>query len=60
MAEQRKVYDSKQAAYATRLTLGSFYVKACILGVKGKRKGRQVFYTHKQVLDIFNGVSHKK
>jgi hypothetical protein len=57
--EQRKIFDCKQAAFATRMTLGSFYVKVNRLGIKGKRTGRTVTYTRKQVLDIFNGVSHK-
>jgi len=57
--ELRQVFDAKQAAYATRLTLGSFYVKSCRLGIKGKREGRKVFFTRQQVMDIFKGISHK-
>jgi len=60
MAKQERLYTSEQAAYATRLTLFSFRTKVSKLGIKGLKKGRKVYYTRKQLEDIYKGISNKK
>ena len=60
MAKQERLYTSKEGAIMTRLTINSFRVKVSRFGIKGKKQGNNVFYTHKQIEDIYYGVSAKK
>lgn len=55
-----ELFDVATSAYKTRLTIGSFRVKVSLLGIKGERQGNKVYYTKAQLLDVYNGVSHKK
>ena len=43
----------------TRLAIGSFRVKVSKLGIKGTKQGVKVYFTHKQIEDVFNGVAAK-
>ena len=56
LAKQERLYSAEEGAYATRLTLSSFRAKVSTLGIKGKRQGQKVFYTHKQLEDIYAGI----
>lgn len=60
MAKQERLYTSEEAAYATRLTLFSFRTKVSKLGIKGLKQGLKVFYTRKQLEDVYNGIPSKK
>jgi hypothetical protein len=59
LAKQERLCSAEEGAYATRLTLSSFRAKVSKLGIKGTRQGQKVFYTHKQLEDIYNGVAAK-
>jgi hypothetical protein len=56
VAKQERLYSTAEGAYATRLTLSSFRAKVSKLGIKGKRQGQKMFYTHKQLEDIYGGI----
>ena len=56
MADQERLYSADEGAYATRLTLSSFRVKVSKLGIKGQKQGVKVFYTRKQLEDVYNGI----
>jgi hypothetical protein len=56
MAKKERLYSAEQAAYATRLAVSSLRSKVSRLGIKGNRQGTKVFYTHRQLEDIYNGV----
>jgi hypothetical protein len=60
MAKQEKLYSSTEAAYATRLTIFSFRTKVSKLGIKGQKQGRKVYYTKKQLEDVYNGIPSKR
>jgi hypothetical protein len=60
LARKERLYSTEEGAYATRLTLSSFRTKVSKLGVKGQRQGQKVFYTKKQLEDVYNGVPSKK
>lgn len=59
MAKEERLYSSKDAAYATRLTLASFRTKVSNLGIRGTRKGAGVFYTKAQLQDIYDNKPTK-
>jgi hypothetical protein len=54
------MYTSKEGAYMTSLTINSFRVKVSKLGIKGKKEGAKVYYTHKQIEDVYDGVPAEK
>lgn len=60
MAKTERRYTADEGAYMTRLTINSFRVKVSVLGIRGMRDGSRVYYSHKQLEDIYNGVSAKK
>jgi len=60
MAKQEKLYSATEGAYMTRLTLFSFRTKVSQLGIKGQRQGRRVFYSRRQLEDVYAGVSNKR
>jgi len=51
---QDRLYSSTESAYATRLTVNSFRAKVSRLGIRGTRKGVNVYYTKAQLQDIFD------
>jgi hypothetical protein len=55
----KELFDVEKAAYMTRLTVSSFRVKVSRLGIKGVKQGVKVFYTRKQLEDVYKGISHK-
>ena len=56
---KEKLYTAKQGAHMTRLTLSSFRSKASRLMIKGQRQGRQVYYTRRQLEDVYHGIPSK-
>ena len=60
MAKADRLYSAEQGAFMTRLTLSSFRTKLSKLGIKGKRQGAKVFYSRRQLEDVYGGVSAKK
>jgi hypothetical protein len=60
MAKEERLYSAKEGAYMTRLALSTFRGKVSKLGIKGTKKGVEVFYTRKQLETIHAGVSAKK
>jgi len=60
LAKQERLYSTEEGAYATRLALSSFRTKVSKLGIKGQRQGQKVFYTKKQLEDVYDGVPSKK
>ena len=56
---REKLYTAEQGATMTRLTLSSFRSKASRLLIKGRREGRQVYYTGKQLEDVYHGIPSK-
>lgn len=57
MSKEEKFLTAEQGAFMTRLTLSSFRTKVSKLCIKGQRQGQKVFYTRKQLEDVYNGVS---
>ena len=56
MPKTERLYSAEEAAYMTRLALSSFRTKVSKLGIKGARKGQKVFYTRKQVENVYYGA----
>ena len=56
---KEKLYTVKQGAHMTHLTLSSFRSKASRLMIKGQRQGRQVYYTRRQLEDVYYGIPSK-
>jgi hypothetical protein len=59
MARQERLYSAAEAAYATRITVNTLRTKVSKLGIKGTRKGVQIFYTKAQLQDIFDNKPSK-
>jgi hypothetical protein len=59
MAKQERLYSATEAAYATRITVNTLRTKVSRLGIKGTRKGVQIFYTKAQLQDIFDNKPSK-
>ena len=59
MAKEERLYNTEEAAYATRLEVNSFRTKVSKLGIKGTKKGVKVFYTKRQLQDIFDNKPSK-
>jgi hypothetical protein len=57
MPTNDKLFTAGEGAYMTRLTLSSFRTKVSMLGIKGRKQGVMVFYTRKQLEDVYNGIS---
>jgi hypothetical protein len=60
MANTERLYDTKEAAFATRLTINSFRVKAFKLGIKGQRQGVKVYFTRAQLQDVYDNKPSRK
>ncbi|MGA2975937.1 MAG: hypothetical protein ABSF77_11570 [Spirochaetia bacterium] len=60
MARPAKLFSARDGAYMCRLELSTFRSKVSILGIKGTKKGRSVFYTRQQLEDVHSGISAKK
>jgi len=56
---KEKLYSAQQGAHMTRLTLSSFRSKASRLMIKGQRQGKQVYYTRRQLEDVYQGIPSK-
>jgi hypothetical protein len=56
---KEKLYSAEQGAHMTRLTLSSFRSKASRLMIKGQKQGRQVFYTRRQLEDVYQSIPSK-
>jgi hypothetical protein len=56
---KEKLYTAEQGAYMTRLTLSSFRSKTNRLMIKGQRQGKQVYYTRRQLENVYQGIPSK-
>jgi len=56
---KEKLYSAKQGAHMTSLTLSSFRSKTSRLMIKGQREGRQVYYTRRQLENVYYGIPSK-
>ena len=52
MLHSERVITAEQGAYMVGLTLASFRNKVSRLGIKGKKDGRNVFYTLAEITRI--------
>jgi hypothetical protein len=52
MPKSERLYSAEEAAYMTRLALASFRTKVSRLGIKGKKDGRNVFYTLEEIAKV--------
>ena len=55
MNKEQRMYNVSEGAYMTRLTVSSFRSKVSKLGIKGRKQGRNVFYTRQMLEDIYDG-----
>jgi hypothetical protein len=60
MAKQERLYSAAEGALMTRTTLATFRTKARKLGIKGRRDGKEVYYTRAQLEDIYSGKASRK
>lgn len=59
MSKEERLFTAEQGAYMTRMALATFRTKVSKLGIKGTKQGTKVFYTRKQLEDLYNGVASK-
>jgi hypothetical protein len=56
MLHSERVITAQQGAHMVGLTLSSFRTKVSRLGVKGKKDGRNVFYTLGEIVRVKKGI----
>jgi hypothetical protein len=60
MLHSERVITAEQGAYMVGLTLSSFRTKVSRLGIKGKKDGRNVFYTFAEIMKVKKASSEIK
>ena len=59
MLHSERVITAEQGAHMVGLTLASFRNKVCRLGIKGRKDGRNVFYTFGEIVRVKQGSKSK-